>query len=94
MVVLAEDPLMRLRMTRRMRTYTEVTDADIARQIAGEHGLDADVSLDGPRYDVVQQLNQSDLAFLRERARLLQAELWCSGRTLHFRDRSARQGSR
>ena len=55
----------------------EVTDADIARQIADEHGLQADVDVDGPRYDVVQQLNQSDLAFLRERARLVQAELWC-----------------
>ena len=29
-VILAEDALMRLRMTRRMRTYTDVTDADIA----------------------------------------------------------------
>ena len=28
---------MRLRMTRRMRTYTNVTDADIARQIADAH---------------------------------------------------------
>ena len=41
--------------------------------------------VDGPRYDVVQQLNQSDLAFLRERARLVQAELWCDGRTLHLK---------
>ena len=38
-LVYAEDAMMRLRMTRRMRTYTEVTDADIARQIADAHGL-------------------------------------------------------
>jgi phage protein D len=93
MVVFAEDALMKLRMTRRMRTYTDVTDADIAGQVAREHGLQADASLDGPRYDVVQQLNQSDLAFLRERARLVQAELWCTGRTLHFRARTSRRGS-
>ncbi len=93
MVVFAEDALMRLRMTRRMRTYTKVTDADIVDQIAREHGLDADVDVDGPRYDVVQQLNQSDLAFLRERARLVQGELWCTGRTLHFRTRTSRRGS-
>jgi phage protein D len=91
-VVLAEDRLMQLRMTHRMRSYTKVTDADVARQIAGDHGLDAETSVDGPRYDVLQQLNQSDLAFLRERARLLQADLWCSGKTLHFSDRSARKG--
>jgi uncharacterized protein len=89
----AEDALMRLRMTRRMRTYSQVTDAEIAAELAGEHGLQADVDADGPRYDVVQQANQSDLAFLRERARLLQAELWCTGRTLHFRSREARQGT-
>ena len=92
-VVFAEDALMRLRMTRRMRTYTKVTDADIAEQLAREHGLQADASIDGPKYDVVQQLNQSDLAFLRERARLVQGELWCTDRTLHFRSRTSRRGS-
>jgi phage protein D len=92
-VVLAEDALMRLRMTRRQRTYTDVTDADVAEAVAGEHGLQADVSAEGPRYDVVQQFNQSDLAFLRERARLVQAELWCTGRTLHFRTRPVRQAT-
>ncbi len=90
-VMLAEDRLMRLRMTSRMRTYTGVTDAQVAQQIASDHGLDADVSVDGPRYDVLQQLGQSDLAFLRERARLLQADLWCDGTTLHFSDRSSRK---
>lgn len=89
-VVLAEDALMRLRMTRRMRTYTDVTDAELAEAVAREHGLQADVSVEGPRYDVVQQLNQSDLAFLRERARLVRAELWCTGRTLHLRSRTTR----
>ena len=60
-----------------LRSYTKVTDADLASSIATEHGLKAEVDVDGPQYDVVQQLNQSDLAFLRERARLVQAELWC-----------------
>ncbi len=92
-VVLAEDALRRLRMTRRMRTYSDVTDADIAGQIAAEHGLQTEITLDGPRYDVVQQMNQSDLAFLRERARLLQAELWCTGRTLHVSARRERKGT-
>jgi phage protein D len=93
-VAFAEDPLMRLRMTRRMRSYTNMSDADLARQLAQDHGLDADVAVDGPRYDVVHQVNQSDLAFLRERARLLQAELWCTGRMLHFSERPRRQGTR
>ncbi len=90
-ILLAEDLLMRLRMTRRMRTYRDVTDADVAADVAAAHGLQADVDVDGPRYDVVQQLNQSDLAFLRERARLVQAELWCTDGTLHFRSRPRRE---
>lgn len=89
--VCAEDALMRLRMTRRMATYTNVDDAQLAREIADKHGLDVEATAEGPRYDVVQQWNQSDLAFLRERARLIQAELWCTGRTLHFATRDQRQ---
>ncbi|MGW6129725.1 phage late control D family protein [Cellulomonas sp. NPDC055163] len=92
-VVLAEDRLMRLRLTRRMKSWTRVSDADLARRIADEHGMDADVAVTGPTYDVVQQVNQSDLAFLRERARLMQADLWCVGRTLHLSERSSRNGT-
>jgi phage protein D len=92
-IVYAEDQLMRLRMTRRMRTYSKTSDAKIVQQIAKDHGLEADVDAGGPDYDVVQQFNQSDLAFLRERARLIQAELWCIGRTLHFRTRDKRKGT-
>ncbi|MDR7081025.1 phage protein D [Arthrobacter ginsengisoli] len=92
-VLSAEDALMRMRMTRRMRTYRDVTDAQIATSLAEEHGLQVDVDLDGPRYDVVQQFNQSDLAFLRDRARRLQAELWCTGSTLHMSARARRDGT-
>lgn len=91
-VVFGEDRLMDLRMTRRMRTYTDSTDADIVRALASEHGLRAEVEVDGPTYDVVQQWNMSDLAFLRERAELTRAELWARGDTLHFASRSRRSG--
>ena len=90
-VVHAEDALMKLRMTRRSRTYQNVSDADLADRIAAEHGLHTDIAVDGPTYDVVQQANQSDLAFLRERARLVRAEIWCTGQTLHMQSRPHRQ---
>lgn len=89
-VIFAEDKLMKLRMTRRMKTYENVTDADIARAIASEHGLTPEVDADGPDYDIVQQWNMSDLSFLRERARLIQAELWIVDETLHFKTRGNR----
>jgi phage protein D len=91
--VFAEDRLMTLRMTRRMKTYEQMSDADIASSIASEHGLTPDTDADGPTYDIVQQLNQSDLAFLRDRARLVQAEVWCDGDTLCFKTRGNRSGT-
>lgn len=91
--VYAEDALMKLRMTRRSRTYTDVSDADIARQIANEHGLTPDVDANGPTYSIVQQWNQSDLAFLRDRAAMIDAELWAQGNTLGFKARTSRGGT-
>jgi Bacteriophage probable baseplate hub protein len=91
--VFAEDKLMKLRMTRRMKTYEQMSDADIAQEIASQNGLSADVAVDGPTYDVVQQWNQSDLAFLRERAALVQAEIWMDGDTLNFKSRPNRQAT-
>jgi phage protein D len=89
-VIFAEDKLMKLRMTRRMKTYENMSDADIAGAIASEHGLTPSVDADGPTYEVVQQWNMSDLAFLRERARKIQAEIWVEDQTLNFKTRGKR----
>ncbi len=91
--VLAEDALQDLRMTRRTRTFTDVSDADVVRRIAQDHGLTPEVSIDGPTYRVLAQVNQSDLAFLRERARLMGTELWVADKTLGVKTRTARRGA-
>ncbi|TYB64798.1 phage late control D family protein [Nonomuraea sp. PA05] len=91
--VLAEDDLMRLRLRQHSETYTSCTDADVAGRVVRRHGLKADISLDGPTYESVQQLNQSDLAFLRERARRLQAELWAGDGVVHLATRDRRPGT-
>jgi uncharacterized protein len=90
LTVLVEDRLQDLRMTRRTRCFTNVSDADVMRRIAGEHSLTADIDLPGPRYKVLAQVNQSDLAFLVDRARASGAELWAEGKTLHAKPRSRR----
>jgi phage protein D len=90
--VMAEDRLMSLRMTQRSRHYRDVSDGDMARQIAGDHGLTPDIKVDGPTYKAVQQANESDLAFLRRRLGLVAAELWCTGTTLHAATRPNRSG--
>jgi phage protein D len=92
--VLADDSLQDLRMTRRTRSFADQTDADVARSIAGHHGLDAQVDAPGPTHRHLAQVNQSDLAFLHERARAIDAELWVQGRTLHFQARRLREAGR
>ena len=90
-VVLAEDAAQALRQTRRTRTFTEMSDGEVFEQIANDYGLQADIDLEAPPCPVIAQLNQSDLAFVRERARRLAAEVWIEGNTLHVQGRQNRQ---
>lgn len=91
--VLAEDRFQDLRMTRRTRTFADVSDADVINQIANDHGLSPSVSVTGPKYKVLAQVNQSDLAFLRERSRAIDAELWMDSNTLNAKTRANRNGA-
>ncbi|MET0398120.1 MAG: contractile injection system protein, VgrG/Pvc8 family [Longimicrobiaceae bacterium] len=90
LLVLAEDRLQDLRMTRRTRTFEDASDADVVRRVAADHGLRAEVDFSGPTHRVVAQVNQSDLALARERARAAGAELWMDGDTLKARARTDR----
>lgn len=92
-VCLAEDRLMDLRMERRFKTYENVSESDLLQQIASQHGLSGVVDVQGPTWPTVQQWNQSDLAFLRERARRLAAEVWVDGTALHMATRDRRNGN-
>jgi len=91
--VFAEDRFQDLRMNRRTRTFTDVTDADVIKQIATDHGLSPSVDLSGPTYKVLAQVNQSDLAFIRERARSIDAEVWMDGNTLNAKSHTGRNGA-
>jgi len=92
LVVFAEDRLQDLRMARRTRSFEQQSDADVARSIASEHGLQSAIDLSGPTHALLAQVNQSDLAFLRERARAAGGELWIDDDTLHLAPRAARSG--
>ena len=91
MVVLAEDGLQDLRMTRRTRTFDDVTVDDVVSQIASDHGLSSDVQLSSPTYRVLAQVNQSDLAFIRECARNADGEVWLDDGTVHVESRTNRR---
>lgn len=90
-VVLAEDAAQGLRQTRRTRTFEEMSDVEVFEQITNDHGLDSDFDFDAPTCPVIAQLNQSDLAFLRDRARRLAVELWIEDNTLFAKSRQNRQ---
>ncbi len=92
-VVLAEDRCQDLRMTRRTRNFNDVSEADVFSQIANEHGLSPNIDVSGPTYRVLAQINQSDLAFMRERARSIDAELWMDGSTLNVKSHANRGGN-
>lgn len=74
-VVRAEDALMWLRMREHSRTHEQSTDSDIASTVLSDDGLSADASAQGPSHVQLWQVNQGDLAFLRERARAVDARL-------------------
>ncbi len=92
-LIMAEDRLQDLRLTRRTRTFENLSDSDLFQQVASQAGLQANVDVTGPTHKVLAQINQSDLAFLRERARAIDAELWISDRTLNVKARNRRQTS-
>lgn len=86
----AEDRLQDFRLTRRTRTFGDVTTSDVARVLASDHGLTPSIDLDGPTRRVVNQLNLSDLAFLRELARADGGEVWLGADDLHVQRRTDR----
>jgi hypothetical protein len=89
LIVLAEDRLQDLRMTRRTRSFEKQSDADIIRKIANEHKLTPKIDLPGGPHESVAQVNLSDLAFIRERAHLAGSEVRVRGKELHVAPRAA-----
>jgi phage protein D len=93
LTVLAEDRFQDLRMTRRTRSFADTDDSGVFNRVASEHGLTAQVKVQGPTHRLLAQVNLSDLAFLRERARAIDAEVWVSGTTLFAQSHTNRGGT-
>jgi phage protein D len=77
--------LHRLQGPRRTRTFQDMTDRQIVEAIAAELSLTADVEDTGPKHPYVIQYNETDLAFVSERARRIRFETLVEGKTLKFR---------
>lgn len=75
----------RLHRGRSRRSFLNVTDSDLASQIASEKGLSANADSTPVVHDYVFQNNQTDWEFLKERAARNGYEFFVDDRTLHFR---------
>lgn len=91
-VVLAEDALQRMRMRQRTRFYEQEDEAAMVSTIASDHGLSGNADAQGTQHKELWQVNQDDLGFLRERARLADARLDVSGSDLVFKPRRDQSG--
>jgi phage protein D len=74
----------RLQRASRTRTFVQQKDSEIASYIAREAGLNDSITDSKVVHPYILQANQTDLAFLQERAKTLQYEIVVEGRTLHF----------
>lgn len=87
------DAAHRLHREPKSRTFVEMTDADIASQIAGEHGLDTSIDPTREVHPYVIQSSESDFAFLARRASQVGYDLWVSHTTLHLQERPGGNGT-
>jgi uncharacterized protein len=74
----------RLQRGHKTRTFIKLKDSDIASQIASESGLSATVTNSKIVHDYLLQANQTDLAFLQERAALINYEVIVQDKQLLF----------
>jgi phage protein D len=85
LVAEAQTPHHHLRGDVKTRTFKDVTDSDAASTILGDSGVAFDVESTSTTYPYLIQYNETDLAFLAERARRLRFVLvWEDGK-LSFR---------
>lgn len=81
----------RLQRARRTRTFVNMTDSDIAEQVAGDAGLDiGDIQATSVAHDHVAQVAQTDWEFLTQRAREIGYEAGVAGGEFFFRLASGR----
>lgn len=85
LVVRGYDKSHRLYRETKSTAYLNIKDSDLASQIAGRAGLSTQVEATNTVYDHIYQDNQSDLAFLMQRAWRIGYECFVDDGKLYFR---------
>lgn len=85
LVVRGYDKRHRLNVTRRTRSFADQTDSHIAEHICSDAHVPIESTDSSVTHSYVLQADQTDLEFLRERARRVHYEIAMDGDTLLFR---------
>jgi uncharacterized protein involved in type VI secretion and phage assembly len=88
-IVQAFDRAHRLHRGRHVRTFQQMTDADVVQRIASDAGLQADADATSTQHEYLIQDNLSDFAFLAERALLAGMNLSVDDQTVRFKGSNA-----
>ena len=88
-VVQAFDRSHRLHRGRHVRTFQEMSDGDVVSRIASDAGLQTDIGGADAQHAYLIQDNQTDYAFLAERALLTGLELSVDDETIRFKKPAA-----
>ena len=83
----------RLNRGAKTRVFVNSKDSDIVQQIASENGLQSDVTATNQVFEHIFQDNQTDLAFLQERAKKLGFEVFVDDQKLYFRPPTGERGN-
>ncbi len=75
----------RLQRGHKMRSFVKLKDSEIVKKIASEAGLSTNAVDSKVKHEYMVQANQTDFAFLQERARQIHYELLIQDKTLIFR---------
>ena len=84
-VVRGYDQSHRLHRAKQTKTYVQETDSDIAKKIARECGLQAEVDSTREVHEYVSQDNQTDMEFLQDRAQRIGYHMYVEDNKLCFR---------
>ena len=85
LTIRAFNKLHRLTRGKHTKTWLNVNDSDMLKEIAGKYALNLDTDLPPMVSDHVYQHNQSDLEFLHQRAARYGRVYWVQGKTLNVK---------
>jgi len=84
-VIRGYDQSHRLHRAKQTKTYVQMTDSDIARNIARDCGLNVKADSTREVHEYICQDNQTDMEFLQDRAQRIGYRMYVEDNTLYFR---------